>query len=157
MSCCVLCSADAINVCARCKRVKYCSKECQKSHWVGNASTPGHKNYCYSPDNLLIVVNNFLAKCAGNIRQFAHFNGDNIAVDVYETLDDFLRGDFHFAHLTSSLPGQLAPDNNKINTKINVRFSLSDYLVSTYIDRSPDESYDLSNDNPGPEWTIYVN
>ena len=30
---CAMCGKDAASKCASCKRVAYCSKECQKSHW----------------------------------------------------------------------------------------------------------------------------
>ena len=37
---CASCRATAVLTCSRCMRVKYCSKECQRSHWKA------HKSLC---------------------------------------------------------------------------------------------------------------
>ena len=37
---CVVCGARASSRCSRCKRQKYCGKQCQQSHW------PHHKPVC---------------------------------------------------------------------------------------------------------------
>ena len=40
-------SDNTRNLCSRCKLVRYCSIECQRSHWsVGNDGSKGHKKYC---------------------------------------------------------------------------------------------------------------
>lgn len=49
-STCANCTASSIQlqVCSRCKSVRYCSKECQASHWKEG----GHKKVC----NVIVVV-----------------------------------------------------------------------------------------------------
>ena len=37
---CVVCGGEASSRCSRCKKQKYCSKECQQTHW------PHHKPVC---------------------------------------------------------------------------------------------------------------
>ena len=37
---CVVCGAEASSRCSRCKKQKYCSKQCQQTHW------PHHKPVC---------------------------------------------------------------------------------------------------------------
>jgi len=41
---CACCGKAASLICSRCKRVKYCSKECQKKDWG-----PSHKAVCHVP------------------------------------------------------------------------------------------------------------
>ncbi|XP_066921074.1 uncharacterized protein [Clytia hemisphaerica] len=58
---CSNCSkGDAENRCSRCTAVKYCSKECQKDHWVK------HKTHC----NEIKRRTKILAKEAETLRQF---------------------------------------------------------------------------------------
>lgn len=36
---------DGMNVCARCRRVRYCTRSCQAAHWK-----TGHKKFCIKPE-----------------------------------------------------------------------------------------------------------
>lgn len=46
---CFMCGKSSKAVCAKCKVMKYCSKECQKKHWK-----EGHKKVCRTPEEIAL-------------------------------------------------------------------------------------------------------
>ena len=50
-SMCPCCDKPAKLLCTRCRAQRYCSKVCQKSHWIN-----GHKQECKSKDGRIILV-----------------------------------------------------------------------------------------------------
>jgi hypothetical protein len=124
--------ADATSVCAKCKRVHYCSRECQLLNWKH------HRTICLDDKQLYDRVDAFLQKING-IRH----NGPSVEIVIEEHILDFLQTDFHFVHLKKSAMVTIGGSACTVHFKDYHRlFIIKERLVD--------------GKNPGDEWTVYV-
>jgi hypothetical protein len=134
---CTHCDAtNATSVCAKCKRVHYCSRPCQVADWKH------HRTICLNDEQLYARVNNFLQKINGNINLFIRHNGP-VEITIEENILDFLQNDFHFVHLKKSTMVTIGGSSCMVYFKdYRGLFIIKERLVD--------------GNSPGEEWTIYV-
>lgn len=183
-SSCAHCGASASLTCAKCKKIKYCRKECQVAQWRT------HKKTCRSEEENAAfakkkqeICETFIvhanSRISGNIfilasHRYSKVGSGIVVVEITETMEEFIKpGSFHFAHLNfvpeDSIPDLIQKHNldpTRLPTIEDLRTDSSCvYVVYRLIDHYvvmkviPEIQIDLRNlkdnhPNPEDDWSV---